>query len=134
MVDSYSTDGTRDIARQLGVKVVEHEFESWGAQRNYALEDLKLKYDFVLFIDADEMIDEVFADELYNKIAAGGYVAFNMNFDIVFLGKILKHSHESVPALRVIRKQAGRWVRRGDLSWVKLLGNCWICPSRNVRL
>lgn len=36
-------------------------------------ENLKLKYDFVLFIDADEMIDEVFADELYNKIAAGGY-------------------------------------------------------------
>lgn len=122
VIDSYSTDATTDIARRLGVKVVEHEFESWGAQRNYALDNLNLKYDFVLFLDADETINETFADELHNSIETGRYVAFNVNFDIVFLGKILKHSHENPPVLRVINKQAGRWLSEGAREYCIVTG------------
>ena len=122
LVDSFSTDKTQEIADKLGANVVEHEFESWGAQRNYALDNLRLKHEFILFLDADEQIDAAFADELVEKIKSSQYAAFNVNFDIVFLGKVLKHSHENPPVLRVIRSNAGRWVSEGAREYCIVKG------------
>jgi glycosyltransferase involved in cell wall biosynthesis len=122
VVDSYSTDKTREIAEKLGAKVVQHTFESWGAQRNYALDNLQFKHAFILFLDADEQIGEDFAQELERKIRTSQYVAFDVNFDIVFLGKVLRHAHENPPVLRVISKNAGRWVSEGAREYCLVNG------------
>jgi len=113
LVDSCSTDKTTDIAERLGAKVVEHPFDSWGAQRNYAMESLDFRHDYVLFLDADEQIDTAFGRELQEEIAVGRYAAFHVNFDIYFLGKVLRHAHENPPVLRVVKKGFGRWVSEG---------------------
>ena len=123
VIDSYSTDGTVEIARGLGAKIEEHKFDSWGEQRKYAVDTLKLKYDFVIFLDADETINKDFSDELCSKIEAGGCAAYNVRFDIVFLGKILKHSHENLSVLRVINKRAGRWVSEGAREYCVVGGS-----------
>jgi len=122
LIDSYSTDSTVDIAAALGAKIQVHEFVSWGEQRNYALDNLKLKYNFVLFLDADEIINKNFADELHGKLETGGHAAYNVNFDIIFLGKILRHSHENLPVLRVVNKQAGRWLSEGAREYCVVHG------------
>ena len=113
VVDSFSIDKTVEISKKHGAKIVQHKFDSWGEQRNYALNYLDLKYDFVLFLDADEKIDERFSQELKDKIEDGKFVAFNVNFDIVFLGKILKYSYDNPPILRVIKKGSGWWTSEG---------------------
>lgn len=113
LIDSFSTDSTSIIAERIGARVVQHGFESWGAQRNFALDSVKCKHEYILFLDADEEISQPFASELDAKIKQGNWSAFNVNFDIVFLGKVLRYSHENPPVLRVLRRGSGRWVSEG---------------------
>ncbi len=113
VVDSFSSDRTVEIGKALGANVVSHEFESWGEQRNYALHTLPLRHEYVLLLDADEEIDETFARELAAQIEKGAWVAFHVNFDIVFLGRVLRHAHENPPVLRVVKRGYGRWVSEG---------------------
>ena len=62
VIDSFSTDRTAEIARQLATRVLQHPFSSFAAQRNYA--QSQAQYDWVLFIDADERV----SPELRNAI------------------------------------------------------------------
>ena len=51
VVDSFSTDKTGDICRQLGVRFIRHPFEGYREQKNYALQ--LATYDYILSLDAD---------------------------------------------------------------------------------
>ena len=56
VVDSGSTDGTREIARWAGAAVFEHPFETYGAQRNWAQDHLPLAAEWVMHLDSDERL------------------------------------------------------------------------------
>ena len=56
VIDSGSTDGTRELAREMGAEVVEHDWEGYAAQKNWALTELPLTAPWVLLVDADEVI------------------------------------------------------------------------------
>ena len=53
VVDSFSTDGTLELARSLGATVVQHAFEHYGAQRNWAIDHLPVSRPWQLHLDAD---------------------------------------------------------------------------------
>ena len=55
VVDSDSTDDTRQIATGLGARVVTHAFEGFAAQKNFSSE--QAQHDWVLSLDADEELD-----------------------------------------------------------------------------
>jgi glycosyltransferase involved in cell wall biosynthesis len=54
VVDSGSTDNTVKIAQLANATVYSHPFESFGSQRNWSLDHCQFKYEWVLFLDADE--------------------------------------------------------------------------------
>ena len=54
VVDSGSTDGTLAIARSIADRVLEHEYESPAAQKNWALQELE--HSWTLILDADERV------------------------------------------------------------------------------
>ncbi len=54
VLDSFSTDETVDIAKSFGCTVHQHEFLGYGRQKQLALD--KTRYDWVLFLDADEAL------------------------------------------------------------------------------
>jgi glycosyltransferase involved in cell wall biosynthesis len=62
VVDSYSTDRTPEICKQLGVAFIQQEFLGYKEQKNFAL--AQAKYDYVLSLDADEALSH----ELRNSI------------------------------------------------------------------
>jgi glycosyltransferase involved in cell wall biosynthesis len=64
VVDSFSTDRTLQILTELQAHTVQHEFDNYGAQRNWAIANLPLKYDWELHLDADERLDEVLIKKL----------------------------------------------------------------------
>lgn len=91
VVDSLSTDGTGKRATERGAQLVVREFDDYASQRNFAL-GLPFKHEFVLFLDADEILDQ----EAVNEIAS---LSQDSNIDIytfrrkdIFMGKWLRFS------------------------------------------
>ena len=68
--DDFSTDGTVQIARARGARVVQHPFEDFSRQRNAALEAVEAKW--ILFVDADERATAVLAEEVRQVIGLEG--------------------------------------------------------------
>jgi glycosyltransferase involved in cell wall biosynthesis len=68
IVDSGSTDQTIPIARAAGAKVSTHGFESFGRQRNWALDCCDLRHEWVLFLDADEQASPEFVAAMRKAI------------------------------------------------------------------
>ena len=101
VVDSFSTDGTLDICAAHGIQSVQHAFSGFGDQRNWALQTLDLKHEWVLILDADERVTAELAEEL-NMLA--------------------RTSPEHVAAYRMKRRfhMWGRWLRYSSLypTWV----------------
>jgi hypothetical protein len=67
VVDSGSSDDTVRIAESRGAKVVQHAFEGFGAQKNFALS--LAQGEWVLSLDADERVSRELADEIMQAIA-----------------------------------------------------------------
>jgi glycosyltransferase involved in cell wall biosynthesis len=64
VVDSYSSDRTLEILSQYSVNLVQHPFENYGEQRNWAIANLPLKYKWELHLDADERLTNALITEL----------------------------------------------------------------------
>lgn len=62
VVDSYSTDGTVAIAKNLGAKVVQHEYVNSAKQKNWALQFIDTEW--VLQLDTDEILESGAEDEI----------------------------------------------------------------------
>jgi glycosyltransferase involved in cell wall biosynthesis len=56
VLDSGSTDGTREIAARLGVSWFERPFDGYGPQKRHAV--VRARHDWILAIDADEILDD----------------------------------------------------------------------------
>lgn len=64
VLDSGSTDGTREIAAALGAKVSVNRFENFAQQRNHAHQRLPLRHAWVFHLDADERMTPALLAEL----------------------------------------------------------------------
>ena len=56
VVDSYSTDGTKKICKDFGVRFIEQKFLGYKEQKNFAL--TQAKYDYILSLDGDEALSD----------------------------------------------------------------------------
>ncbi len=92
VLDCGSTDQTVDIAERFGANVCIHPFESFGKQRNYALDYLDLKNEWVLFLDADEEITDDFRDDILNGVkgASNDTAGFFCCWKMMLEGRWLK--------------------------------------------
>lgn len=64
VLDSYSTDNTEKIARSHGCRFYQREYEGRAANQNWAVANIKFKYDWVWYVDADEVTPAVLYEEL----------------------------------------------------------------------
>ena len=124
VVDSSSMDGTVELARTFGVTVVEHAFENYGAQRNWAIDNLPITRPWQLHLDADEWMD----DELVAAILAlpeePGHAGFFLPRYLRFLGRVLRHGGMSPTwHLRLFQSGVGRCEdRKYDQHFLLLSG------------
>ena len=88
-IDSKSTDKTVQIAKELGVTVIEKEFSNFSDQRNFAIS--KAKNDWVVFFDLDEIITKELEKEIFNNVKnPESKVAFFVKRKFFFMGKKIK--------------------------------------------
>ncbi len=92
VVDSESTDNTCEIAKEAGAEVVVQPWLGYAKQKNWALDNLELKADWIFFLDADESILPELRDELVDIASRdANESAFNINRYFIFLGKRIRH-------------------------------------------
>jgi len=95
VLDSYSVDKTRAIAEARAVRVVPRAFDNYAAQRNFGLNEIQYRNDWVLMLDADERVTPELKHEMQMAVAQQGADA----------------------ALFIMRRRDhlfGRWIRRSS--------------------
>lgn len=109
IVDSGSTDRTLEIARELDTHLHFHSWKNWADQRNWVLDNCPIKYEWILFLDADEQLtlESRNAILLETRNAPEDCLGFYLKFDFYFLGKRLRNAMN--PHLRLVRKHGVRW-------------------------
>lgn len=96
VVDSFSSDQTIKIVEALGCEVVQHEFENYSKQRNWAQEYANLRpEDWVLHVDSDEVVSAELAQSIQQVVsgdpeAGDGYLMQRLSY---FLGKPIRFGH-----------------------------------------
>jgi glycosyltransferase involved in cell wall biosynthesis len=68
VVDSRSTDGTADLARARGARVLVRDWPGYSAQKNFAAGEAA--HDWILSVDADERVTPALAEEIRRHLAA----------------------------------------------------------------
>lgn len=108
VVDSFSKDGTVELARSLGATVVEHGFEHYGAQRNWAIDNLPLTRPWQLHLDADECMDDQLVAAIQELSENPKHAGYFLPRYVRFLGRILRHGGLSPTwHLRLFRSGVG---------------------------
>jgi glycosyltransferase involved in cell wall biosynthesis len=89
VVDSFSTDGTVEIAREFGAKIISEKFCGFGRLRNFALD--AAQNDWIFSIDADERCTPELAREMREELSAPRFDAYHVPRKSHFLGRWMKH-------------------------------------------
>lgn len=124
VVDSGSTDGTTDIARRLGAEVCTHAFVNQARQFQWALDTLDIRGDWVLRLDADEIIEPDLAREIAEKLPAlpADVVGVNLKRKHIFMDRWVRHGGRyPLLMLRLWRHGHGRienrWMDEHMVVW-----------------
>ena len=117
VVDSGSTDGTREIAEQCGARVVTFDYKGgYPKKKNWALEQIVLRNSWVFFLDADESLPPA-AEEEFRQITEGrdgGHDGYWINRRFQFMGRWMRHAYYPNWNLRLFRRDKGRFERITD--------------------
>jgi len=109
VVDSGSTDKTVDIAKKFGARVFVEEWKGYGPQKQSALQ--KCKGEWILFLDADEVIDKKLKEEIKKAIKSSEVVGYKIRRRTVYLGKPLRFLWSNEYLLRLVKRNANpKWV------------------------
>lgn len=120
VVDSGSTDGTQQIARDHGTRVIDFAWAGgYPKKRNWVLLNEQFETPWVLFLDGDEQVSAEFIHELASALANTDKVGFWLNYTTHFMGKVLKHGLPQ-RKLALFRVGAGLYERIEDPGWSKL--------------
>lgn len=111
VVDSGSTDGTVDLAEKLGAKVVQFQFNGvYPKKKNWALENLPLKHEWVLLVDADEVFPPELQAQIAEKVRNPDADCYYVHFTFMFLGKPIRYcGYASLWVARLFRHRQGRF-------------------------
>jgi glycosyltransferase involved in cell wall biosynthesis len=117
VVDSQSTDGSVQIARESGAEIVQFQFNgAWPKKKNWALENLEFKNDWVFILDADEVLPPEAEEEIARSVTHSNDIAgFWVNRRFMFMGKWLRHSYYPNWNLRLFKHRLGRFEKITEL-------------------
>lgn len=109
VIDSFSTDRTVEIAKEMGAVVVQHSFVNHSAQFAWALKTLPINTEWVWKQDADEYLSDELIAEIALRLShtpqdVSGYTAPCLR---IFMGKQIKHGIVPLILLRLFRYKDG---------------------------
>jgi len=120
VVDSRSSDATCKIAEEWGAEVIQFNWNGhYPKKRNWFLLNHTPKTEWVLFLDADEILSEDFKNELLNTLPHTYMNGFWLNYSIHFMGKKLRGGYP-LKKLALFRVGKGLYERIDEDQWSQL--------------
>jgi glycosyltransferase involved in cell wall biosynthesis len=114
ILDSFSDDRTCELARGEGARVFQRTFDDFGAQRNFALDEITFKHPWVFHLDADERFNDELRLECERVIGRNEHSAYFVPNRIIFLGRWIKHSTQyPYPQVRLLKVGEVRFAKSG---------------------
>jgi len=113
VVDSHSTDATRDIAAALGARVIERDWPGYRTQKEFAVRSAQ--YEWVLCLDADERVSDDLRSEMVALKDKGfpDCAGWSVPRLMVYFGRFLKHGTAYPDRLvRLFDRRRGGWIGR----------------------
>lgn len=115
VVDSQSTDSTIEIAESFGAKVIQFHYKGgWPKKRQWALDTYDFRNDWILLLDADEIVTQELKLEVEKSLNISYLNGFYIRLELVFLGRRLKHGGFDFYKLNLFRKGKGTFEKRID--------------------
>jgi glycosyltransferase involved in cell wall biosynthesis len=120
IVDSMSTDKTPEIVKSYGYQLVNFKWNGkFPKKRNWTIKNVQLNNEWLLFLDADEIITLNFVDEITYKIKETTHVGFWLNFNNYFMGKKLNYG-DKMRKLAFFKKGSGEYEKIEEDTWSHL--------------
>ena len=91
VLDSFSTDKTKDICLNYKVRFFQQNFAGYSGQKNYA--NSLANFDYILSIDADEEVSETLKNSILEIKKTPTYDVYEFNRMSMFCGRWIHHSH-----------------------------------------
>lgn len=114
VVDDYSTDTTAGVASRWGARVVQRRFDSFAGQRNWALDTVQFGHEWVLHLDADEVVPPELHTQIDGAIGGTDRIAFAISSKMMLMGRWLRHAAAyPVYQVRLGRNPGLRFVQVG---------------------
>jgi len=124
VVDSFSADKTVEISRSLGAVVLQNPFVNQAKQFQWGLDNAPITSDWIMRLDADEVIEPELQREIAEKLPKLGpdVAGVNLKRKHIFLGRWIRHGGRYPLILtRIWRKGQGRiedrWMDEHILVW-----------------
>ena len=111
VVDSHSTDDTRERAERLGARVIERDWPGYRSQKQFAIESAR--NDWVLCLDADERLSRTLSREIEGLLKAGltGFAGWSVPRITDYFGRFLRHGNAYPDRLiRLFDRRRGGWI------------------------
>lgn len=120
IVDSGSSDRTQAIADEHAARVVQFSWDGrFPKKRNWALHNVTFKHDWILFLDADEIVTTDFITELASILPTTKCVGFWLSYTNYFMGHELRYG-DRFRKLALFRRSAGEYEKFPEEFWTTL--------------
>lgn len=108
IVDSFSTDKTKEICRSYNAVFVEQEWLGYGEQKNIG--NAKASYDYILSLDADEALSSELRKSILQIKENGTHDAYSFNRLNIYCGKPIRHcGWYPDKKIRLWNRGKGKW-------------------------
>lgn len=113
VVDSQSTDGTIELAEATGARVLQFHYQGgWPKKRQWALDTYAWRNDWILLLDADEILTDALKAEIEAAIGDANYAGYWLRLQTVFLGRMLAYGDTALWKLSLFRRGRARYEQR----------------------
>jgi glycosyltransferase involved in cell wall biosynthesis len=111
VVDSQSSDRSIEISTNYGANVVQFYFNGrWPKKKNWSLDNLPFRNEWVLIVDCDERITPELWDEIATVIQDPNYNGYYLNRRVFFLGQWIRYGGKYPDwNLRLFKHKSGRY-------------------------
>ena len=113
VVDSQSTDRTVEIAKSYGATVLQFHYQGgWPKKRQWALDTYPFRHEWILILDADEILEDPIKSEIAAAIRNPRFDGYWLRLRIFFLGRKLRFGDTQFWKLILFRKGRAHYEKR----------------------